>query len=47
MPASNHPIFRIGVIADTHNLLRPGALSALEGSDHIIHAGAELCRHGP
>lgn len=39
MPASNHPIFRIGVIADTHNLLRPGALSALEGSDHIIHAG--------
>jgi putative phosphoesterase len=30
---------RIGVIADTHNLLRPAALSALEGSDHILHIG--------
>jgi putative phosphoesterase len=30
---------RIGVISDTHGLLRPGALSALHGSDHIIHAG--------
>lgn len=30
---------RIGVISDTHGLLRPEALQALRGSDHIIHAG--------
>jgi hypothetical protein len=29
----------IGVISDTHGLLRPEALSALQGSDRIIHAG--------
>jgi putative phosphoesterase len=29
----------IGVISDTHGLLRPEALSALKGSDYIIHAG--------
>jgi putative phosphoesterase len=29
----------IGVISDTHGLLRPEALRALQGSDHIIHAG--------
>ena len=29
----------IGVISDTHGLLRPQALSALQGSDLIIHAG--------
>jgi putative phosphoesterase len=29
----------IGVISDTHGLLRPEALVALRGSDHIIHAG--------
>jgi uncharacterized protein len=29
----------IGVISDTHGLLRPEALAALEGSDYIIHAG--------
>lgn len=30
---------RIGLIADTHGLLRPQALAALEGCDHILHAG--------
>lgn len=30
---------RIGLISDTHGLLRPEALAALAGSDHIIHAG--------
>jgi hypothetical protein len=30
---------RIGLIADTHGLLRPEALDALRGSDHILHAG--------
>ena len=29
----------IGVISDTHGLLRPEARNALRGSDHIIHAG--------
>lgn len=29
----------VGVISDTHGLLRPEAVSALEGSDLIIHAG--------
>jgi putative phosphoesterase len=29
----------IGVISDTHGLLRPQSLRALEGSDLIIHAG--------
>jgi len=27
------------VISDTHGLLRPEALAALQGSDYIIHAG--------
>jgi putative phosphoesterase len=29
----------IGVISDTHGLLRPEALALLRGSGHIIHAG--------
>ncbi len=29
----------IGVISDTHGLLRPEALAALHGSAYIIHAG--------
>ena len=29
----------VGLISDTHGLLRPEAVSALEGSDFIIHAG--------
>jgi putative phosphoesterase len=29
----------VGVISDTHGLLRPEAISALRGSDVIIHAG--------
>jgi putative phosphoesterase len=33
------PIRSIGLISDTHRLLRPEALRALEGSDLIIHAG--------
>ncbi len=31
--------FRIGIISDTHGLLRPKAERALAGVDHIIHAG--------
>jgi putative phosphoesterase len=33
---------RIGVISDTHNLLRPEALHILRGCEHIIHAG-DIC----
>ncbi len=33
------PPLRVGVISDTHGLLRPEALEALRGVDHIIHAG--------
>ena len=29
----------IGIISDSHGLLRPEAVGALRGSDHIIHAG--------
>lgn len=29
----------IGVISDTHGLLRPEAVQALDGVDHILHAG--------
>lgn len=32
-------IFTIGVISDTHGLLRPEAIEAIRGSDQIIHAG--------
>ena len=31
--------FNLGIISDTHNLLRPEALEKLKGSDLIIHAG--------
>jgi hypothetical protein len=29
----------VGVISDTHGLLRPEALNALQGAEHILHAG--------
>ncbi|HKT88017.1 MAG TPA: metallophosphoesterase family protein [Candidatus Sulfotelmatobacter sp.] len=35
----NRELIVIGVISDTHGLLRPEARQALRGSDHIIHAG--------
>ena len=31
--------FRLGLISDTHGLLRDEALAALRGCDHIVHAG--------
>src|ERR1700709_1846321 len=31
--------FRIGIISDTHGLLRPEAERSLAGVDHIIHGG--------
>jgi putative phosphoesterase len=30
---------RVGLISDTHGLLRPEALEALAGVEHILHAG--------
>lgn len=30
---------RLGIISDTHGLLRPEALAFLRGSDHIVHGG--------
>jgi putative phosphoesterase len=35
-------VIRIGIISDTHNLVRPEALDALRGCEHIIHAG-DIC----
>jgi uncharacterized protein len=37
MPSSRQ--LTIGLISDTHGLLRPEAVEALKGSDFIIHAG--------
>lgn len=36
----------LGLIADTHGLLRPEAVAALEGCQHIIHAGDIGSRSG-
>jgi len=33
----------LGVISDTHGLLRPEAVEALRGSDRILHAGDVGC----
>jgi len=33
------PVCEIGLISDTHGLLRPEAILALEGCDVILHAG--------
>ncbi|UQA54585.1 metallophosphatase family protein [Polyangium aurulentum] len=33
------PALLVGVISDTHGLMRPEALAALAGSTHILHAG--------
>lgn len=35
-------MFRIGLISDTHGLLRPEAEAFLHGSDAIVHAG-DIC----
>jgi putative phosphoesterase len=29
----------VGIISDTHGLVRPGIASAFDGVDHIVHAG--------
>jgi putative phosphoesterase len=32
-------VFTVGIISDTHGLLRPEALNVLQNSDLIVHAG--------
>jgi putative phosphoesterase len=32
-------VARLGIISDTHGLLRPEALQFLQGCDHIVHGG--------
>lgn len=32
-------MIRVGLISDTHGLLRPEALEFLQGAHHVIHAG--------
>src|ERR1700724_2069685 len=38
-PRRSAVTFRIGIISDTHGLLRPEAERRLAGVDHIIHVG--------
>ena len=33
---------RVGLVSDTHGLLRPEVLDWLRGSDHVVHAG-DVC----
>lgn len=37
MPAT--PVIRVGLISDTHGLVRDEAAAALKGCSHILHAG--------
>jgi putative phosphoesterase len=37
--SNNDELITLGVISDTHGLLRPEALAVLRGSDRILHAG--------
>ncbi|MCD6672314.1 MAG: metallophosphatase family protein [Burkholderiaceae bacterium] len=39
IPCRLDAVLRIGLISDTHGLLRPQALEFLAGSDFIVHAG--------
>ncbi len=38
-PTMSRYRFRVGLISDTHGLLRPQAVDVLRGSDLIVHAG--------
>jgi putative phosphoesterase len=39
MPPSSRGMPRLGIISDTHGLLRPEALAFLRGCQHIVHGG--------
>ena len=30
---------KVGILSDTHDLLRPEVIDALQGCDYILHAG--------
>ena len=36
---ADRPVTRIGLISDTHGLLRPEVFAALEGVERLLHAG--------
>lgn len=38
-PLSQRSVTTLGVISDTHGLLRESAIAALQGADLIVHAG--------
>jgi putative phosphoesterase len=38
-PVKRAGVLRVGVISDTHGLLRPQATAKLAGCDHIVHGG--------
>jgi putative phosphoesterase len=40
--AQNAGMLRIGLVSDTHNLLRPEVVEYLRGSHHILHGG-DIC----
>jgi len=40
-PPGGRPL-RVGLVSDTHGLLRPEVRAFLRGSDHIVHAG-DIC----
>ncbi len=44
-PCKAPAVVVLGVISDTHGLLRPEALEALRGVDRIVHAG-DVCGRG-
>lgn len=37
--ALDEDVVRVGLVSDTHGLLRPEAIASLAGSDAIVHAG--------
>jgi uncharacterized protein len=39
---NSRAMLRVGLISDTHSLLRPEAKAFLQGSDYIVHAG-DIC----
>ena len=41
LPSGDRPI-RVGLVSDTHGLLRPEATAFLRGCDRIVHAG-DIC----
>ncbi len=45
MARSLNELLRIGIISDTHDLVRPQAKLALAGVTHILHAG-DICGAG-